>query len=279
MQYERARKNVTSASMNSTPSHPLATDGALRRRLTALARRWMGQGNDAEDMVQEAYLRTALGGLPASEAGQHAWLTTVVHHLCIDAVRRQARYQAVLAEVADDTQDLDSPERLTGRDQQVREALLHLVQRLAPEDAAAVLLYEVFGLGHAELGEISGRNEAASRQHMHRLLRRLRFDTDETDQHASHRSDAEHHALLSLCRLAMQQRDAGGLIALLQAARPMAMAASGGDKPEGISGAVGESGTSTHLMLVQGRLALAVCLGGVLLCVLPVGCNTVAEYA
>jgi RNA polymerase sigma-70 factor (ECF subfamily) len=265
--------------MTPTPSHPLATDTALRRRLTALARRWMGQGSEAEDMVQEAYVRTALGGLPVSEAGQQAWLTTVVHHLCIDAVRRQVRYQALLADVASDTQDLDSPERLTEQDQQVRKALLRLVQRLAPEEVAAVLLYEVFGLGHAELGELSGRSEAASRQHMHRLLRRLRFDVDGSDQSAGDRLEAEHHALLALCRLAMVQRDAGGLMALLQAGRPMALAAPGGYKPKGASGGAGESGTGTHLMLVQGQLALAVCLGGVLLCVLPLGCNTVAEYA
>ncbi|MEP6773615.1 MAG: sigma-70 family RNA polymerase sigma factor, partial [Polaromonas sp.] len=203
--------------MTPTPSHPLATDTALRRRLTALARRWMGQGNDAEDMVQEAYLRTALGGLPSSEAGQQAWLTTVVHHLCIDAVRRQVRYEGVLAHAADDPQEVASPERLTEQDQHVLKALLHLVQRLAPEDVAAVLLYEVFELGHAELGEISGRSEAASRQHMHRVLRRLRFEAGGTDRQAKERLDAENDALLTLCRLAMLERNASGLIALLQA--------------------------------------------------------------
>lgn len=265
--------------MTPTPPHPLATDTALRRRLTALARRWMGQGNEAEDMVQEAYLRTALGGLPDSEAGQQAWLTTVVHHLCIDAVRRQVRYQAVLAEVASDTQDLDSPERLTGQDQQVRKALLQLVQRLAPEDVAAVLLYEVFELGHAELGELSGRSEAASRQHMHRLLRRLKFEDGVTDPYSKDRLAADNDAVLALCRLAMVQRDAGGLRALLQAARPMALAAAGDCHPEASVGESGAGGTSTGLMLVQGRLALAVCLGGVLLCVLPLGCNTVVEHA
>lgn len=47
--------------MNVTPTsiHPLASDAALRRRLLALARRWVGHGADAEDLVQDAYLRTA----------------------------------------------------------------------------------------------------------------------------------------------------------------------------------------------------------------------------
>jgi RNA polymerase sigma factor (sigma-70 family) len=265
--------------MTPIPFHPLAADTALRRRLTALARRWMGQGNDAEDMVQEAYLRTAQGGLPGSEAGQQAWLTTVVHHLCIDAMRRQARYEGVLAGVANDTQATASPEHLSEQDQQVRNALLHLVQRLAPEEVAAVLLYEVFELGHAELGEISGRSEAASRQHMHRVLRRLKFGAGGTGDRAGERLDAEHDALLELGRLAMVERDAGGLIALLQAARPMALAAAVGCSPEPVGDGTGERGTTTRLMLVQGRLALAVCLGGVLLCVLPVGCDAAAECA
>lgn len=262
-----------------TPLHPLASDTALRRRLTALARRWLGQGSDAEDMVQEAYLRTALGGLPGSDAGQQAWLTTVVHHLCIDAIRRQARYEAVLSQVADDTQDVASPERLTEQDQQVLKALWLLVQRLAPEDVAAVLLYEVFELGHAELGEISGRSEAASRQHMHRVLRRLKFEAGETDHQAKEQLDAEDDALLALCRLAMVERNADGLIALLKAARPMALAAAIACAPGTPGDGAGEGGTCTRLMLVQGRLALAVCLGGVLLCVLPLGCTPVAEYA
>lgn len=261
--------------MTPIPSHPLATDTALRRRLTALARRWMGQGDDAEDMVQEAYLRTALGGLPGSEAGQQAWLTTVVHHLCIDAVRRRARYEAVLTRSADHTQEVVSPERLTEQDQQVLKALLRLVQRLAPEDVVAVLLYEVFELGHAELGEISGRSEAASRQHMHRVLRRLKFGAGGTED----RLNADNDAVLALCRLAMTQRDPGGLIALLQAARPMAFAASVACQLETPGDGAGEGATTTRLMLVQGRLALAVSLGGVLLCVLPLGCTPVAEYA
>lgn len=259
--------------MTTLPSHPFETDAALRRRLTALARRWLGPGLDAEDMVQEAYLRTASGGLPDGEAGRQAWLTTVVHHLCIDSTRRQARYAVVLAQVsAGLTQEVASPERLTEQRQNLLQALSHLVERLAPEDVAAVLLYEVFEFGHAELGAISGRSEAASRQHMHRVLRRLKYEASETHQKSKDRLDAENAALLTQCWLAMVQRDAGGLIALLQASPPMALACAAGN-PAHAGTTAAELQTSTQLMLVQGQLVLAVCLGESLLCLLPMDCN------
>lgn len=248
--------------MTETTSHPLATEAELRRRLMALARRWLGQGLDAEDMVQEAFLRTAEGGLPADEAGRQAWLTTVVHHLCIDLLRRQARYDAVLARQMPVTmRDEASPEYLAEQAQEVEAALAQLVARLAPQDIAAVLLYEIFEMGHAELGALSGRTEAASRQHMHRILRRL-----QSGPALRERADQDDETLLSLCRMAISQRQPAGLIALLQTARPTALAA-----PQASARHAPAPGgrSTTSLVLWQGRLTLAVRLGGVILCLLP----------
>jgi RNA polymerase sigma factor (sigma-70 family) len=249
--------------MTETTSHPLATEAALRRRLMALARRWLGQGLDAEDMVQEAFLRTAEGGMPADEAGRQAWLTTVVHHLCIDLLRRQARYDGVLArQVPVTALDEASPEHLAEQAQEVEAALAQLVARLAPQDIAAVLLYEIFEMGHAELGALSGRGEAASRQHMHRILRRLQGPAMRA------RADQDDETLLSLCRMAITQRQPAGLIALLQTTRPTALSA----MQTSARHASAQGGRSTtSLVLLQGRLTLAVRLGGVILCLLPLG--------
>lgn len=237
----------------------------------ALARRWLGQGADAEDMVQEAFLRTAHGDMPADDAGRQAWLTTVVHHLCIDLLRRQARHDEVLAQIDPaPVSDDRSPERLAEQAQGIEAALSHLVTRLAPADVAAVLLYEIFEMGHAELGALTGRSEAASRQHMHRTLRRLQGPTDSAQRSAGAREDDDDgDTLLSLCRMAIDQRQPGGLIALLQTMRPSALSA-------GIGSNLGAAcraghGSTTELLLVQGRLTLAVRLGGVLLCLLPLG--------
>jgi RNA polymerase sigma factor (sigma-70 family) len=261
--------------MTEFSSHPLATETALRRRLTALARRWLGQGRDAEDMVQEAFLRTARAGLPSSEAGRQAWLTTVVHHLCIDLLRRQARYDAALAQM-DPVPALDeaTPELIAQQAQDVEAALSHLVTLLAPQDVALVLLYEIFEMGHAELGALTGRTEAASRQHMHRVLRKLQDESLGATVTPHQRAYRDDETLLSLCRMAIDHRHPAGLIALLQTMRPTALAASSGAPPvhRGESGA-----TATGLVLVQGRLMLAVRLGGVLLCLLPLGREAVCS--
>jgi RNA polymerase sigma-70 factor (ECF subfamily) len=211
------------------PVHPLADDAALRKRLTALARRWLAHGDEAQDLVQDAYLRTAAAALPPTAAGREAWLVTVLHHLCIDFLRRQGRYQDILAQVVEETPqglDEDRPQRLLDQAQRVQAALAHLSRTLAPEDAATVLLYEIFEFSHAELGSLSGRSEEASRQHLHRLLKRLRStpppaspgpDDGEQDDDAAY--------LYALCRHALAQRDPGGLIAVLRACRPQTMAA------------------------------------------------------
>ncbi|GAA0489300.1 RNA polymerase sigma factor [Pigmentiphaga daeguensis] len=208
-------------------SHPLADDKALRKRLIALARRWLAHGGEAEDLVQDAYLRTAGGALPPTQAGREAWLVTVLHHLCIDFLRRQGRYQAVLAQAAEAAPgepDGDWPQRLADQAQRVEAALLHLCRTLAPGDAAAVLLYEVFGFSHAELGSLAGRSEEASRQHLHRLLRRLRSRLP-VDHGPDEDGQEDTAYLFALCRHALARRDPGGLIAVLRACRPQMMAA------------------------------------------------------
>ncbi|AZV94637.1 hypothetical protein CBF45_13680 [Bordetella sp. J329] len=216
--------------MNVTPTsiHPLASDAALRRRLLALARRWVGHGADAEDLVQEAYLRTAQGGLPETEAGREAWLVTVLQRLCIDAWRRQGRYQAILARDPLIPMD-EAPEPAAQADQarRVEQALALLIQTLSAGAVAAVLLYEVFGFGHAELGALSGRSEAASRQQMHRWLQRLRGRCAPSGGAAAvaMADEEEHSELFLLCSQALAQRDPFNLIAILRTAQPQMLGA------------------------------------------------------
>lgn len=177
--------------------------------------------------MQETWLRSADGRLPLAVSSREAWLLTVLHHLCIDAWRRQGRQQAILEQrVAEDgvpalaSQD-NAPEHLTEQARRVEQALMHLIRTLPADDVAVVLLYEVFGFSHAELGALAGRSEAASRQQLHRMLHRLRR-TAAVEQAV----DDTGSCLLALCRLALVQRDPAGLIAALKAARPQAMAPS-----------------------------------------------------
>lgn len=87
---------------------------------------------------------------------------------------------------------------------------------------AAVLLYEVFGFGHAELGALSGRSEAASRQQMHRWLQRLRGRCAPSGGAAAvaMADEEEHSELFLLCSQALAQRDPFNLIAILRTAQP-----------------------------------------------------------
>lgn len=212
---------------HSSSHHPLSDDAALRSRLVALARRWLDQTEEAEDLVQDTWLRTANdGALLDATNSREAWLITVLRHLCIDAWRRRHRYQVVLSEfskndaAASGVAGVETPEQLAEQAQRVEQALRHLTRTLPPGDVAMVLLYEVFDFNHAELGELSGRNEVASRQHLRRVLQRLRradLDDDFTDDVSD---------LFALCQLAVAQRDSAGLIAVLRTSRPQAMALS-----------------------------------------------------
>lgn len=269
--------------MPQQPAHPLATDAALRRRLISLARRWLGSGQDAPDLVQDTYLRTALGPLPPDEAGRQAWLTTVLHHLCIDQRRRQSRLEALLSDrmPADwwctEPIELDSPEHLAAQGEQVEQALTHLTQQLTPAEVAAVLLHEVFELSHLELGVLSGRTEVASRQHLRRTLQRLR-STTRSGRNPPVPTDEDSAELRALCRQALVQHDPSGLIALLGATRPLALSAppvAATVRPPHPQPAPGRS--QTRIVQAQGRLMLAVSLGDQFLCLLPLGCTAPAE--
>lgn len=79
----------------------------------------------------------------------------------------------------------------------------------------------MFGFSHAELGVLTGRSEAASRQQVHRMLRRVR-----TGPAAHAAADDEANCLLALCRAALAQRDPAALVALLRLASPQALALS-----------------------------------------------------
>ncbi|KAF1006854.1 MAG: putative RNA polymerase sigma factor SigI [Luteibacter sp.] len=204
------------------PFHSHLDDKALRLRLLALARRWSAADHDAEDLVQETYLRTAHGALSDTE-NPEAWMVTVLRNLCIDGLRRHDRYRSILANlVAGSTggTEADTPEHRLDTDQQVTMALLRLVRSLSPGDVALLLLHEVFELDHARLGELSGRSEVASRQHVRRLLARVRGDRQTWDDAYA---DEDTGDLLALCQLAVCQRDPAGLIATVRISSPMAL--------------------------------------------------------
>lgn len=207
-----------------TDSHPLIDDEALRRRLVTLARYWLAHGYEAEDLVQETWLRTAQGLPDLSPGGRQAWLVTVLRHLCVDAQRRQERHKAALSQLVpsgDENEPQNAPEVFADQAQRVERALHRLVSSLPADDVAIILLHDVFGYRHSELGALAGCSEAASRQQLHRALKRMRRPIPpRTLEH----DDTAY--LFALCQLALARRDPAGLVAVLRTARPHALALS-----------------------------------------------------
>jgi RNA polymerase sigma factor (sigma-70 family) len=249
--------------------------GADRQRLLALARRLLRTEADAEDTVQDAYLRAASARPHAPESMQ-AWLNTVVHNLAIDQLRRERLRRTYLESRARErVLGLDEAESSLEQTVAMREeciaALAELLRRVDPKEAAAILLREVFEVDYSDIARAAGKTVAASRQLIHRASARA-HRAHPPAKRQENASDDETAAYVSLCWDAIQSRNPAVLFAMV-AASPVARALS-------LPVALGESGaprTSCTLVQVQGRYAIALVLDGVLLCVVPVG--TTAEDA
>lgn len=141
-----------------------------RSLLFALAYRMLGSAMEAEDIVQEAYLRYHTTS-PQSICNLKSYLTTIVHHLCIDHLKsaRAQRENYVgpwLPEpiITGDGTALMSPLHQITDWESISMAFLVLLESLSPLERAVFLLREVFDYEYAEIAQITGRNQAACRQ-------------------------------------------------------------------------------------------------------------------
>jgi RNA polymerase sigma-70 factor (ECF subfamily) len=149
-----------------------------RSHLRAVAYRMLGSMNEADDAVQEAWLR-----LNRSDAGSirslEAWLTTVVARVCLDMLRsrksrREDELEVEAVEPAAATQEANDPEREAILADSVGLALLVVLEKLAPAERVAFVLHDVFDLPFEEIGPIVGRNAAAARLLASRARKRVR---------------------------------------------------------------------------------------------------------
>ncbi|SCG39836.1 sigma-70 family RNA polymerase sigma factor [Micromonospora coxensis] len=150
---------------------------ASRFRLASLAYRLLGSAADAEDAVQDAFLRWQAADRQRIEVPE-AWLTRVVTNLCLDRLRsaQARRERAVGAWLPDPLLDGDpmlGPADTVEQRESVSLAVLTLMERLSPLERAVYLLREAFSYHHAEIAEILDISESASQQHLHRARRRI----------------------------------------------------------------------------------------------------------
>lgn len=156
---------------------------AQRTHLRAVAYRMLGSVQDADDAVQEAWLRLQRTDTVDIE-NLPAWLTTVVSRICLDQLRtRTARREELTAEPIEVD---DALIRVATRDpaaeveqaDQVGKALMIVLDTLGPAERLAFCLHDLFGLSFEEVGQALGRSAAASRQLASRARRRVRGQTD-----------------------------------------------------------------------------------------------------
>jgi RNA polymerase sigma-70 factor (ECF subfamily) len=155
-----------------------------RPRLFAIAYRMLGTRADAEDVLQDVYLRWH-GIAEAELRSAEAWLVTVTTRLCIDRLRSvKAEREAYIGPWVPEpllAADTPSPERTAELAGDISIAFLMVLERLAPEERAAFLLREVFDTDYDDIARMLGKNAAACRQIVHRAKARVqqvrpRFD-------------------------------------------------------------------------------------------------------
>lgn len=150
---------------------------ANRGRLASLAYRLLGSAADAEDVVQDAFLRWQAADRARIEVPE-AWLTKIVTNLALDRLRsaRSRRERAVgdwLPEPLLDGDPMLGPADTAEQRESVTLAMLTLMERLSPIERAVYVLREAFSHSHAEVAEILDITESASQQHAHRARRRM----------------------------------------------------------------------------------------------------------
>jgi len=142
-----------------------------RRRLQGIAYRMLGTVAEAEEVVQDAWLRWHEADKTGFDSAE-AWLVTVVTRLSIDRLRaakvQREHYIGAWMPEPTLTDAPATPEQLLERADNVSVAFLAVLERLAPEARAAFLLREVFDADYEEVARTLGKSEAACRQLVHR---------------------------------------------------------------------------------------------------------------
>jgi len=148
-----------------------------RARLMSIAYRMLGSRNDAEDVLQDAYVRWHQADT-ASLQNTEAWLVTIVTRLSIDRLRQaKAEREYYVGQwlpepwVAEHAPPAEGPIEMAN---DLSIAFLMLLERLAPEERAAFLLKEVFDFDYEEISETMGKSMAACRQIIHRARQRVK---------------------------------------------------------------------------------------------------------
>ncbi|HMO95932.1 MAG TPA: RNA polymerase sigma-70 factor [Tepidiformaceae bacterium] len=196
-------------------AHPSDTLFEEHRRLMfGVAYRMLGSVQEAEDAVQDAYLRYRGAGVEPDHP--KAYFTTITTRLCMDRLKsaRMKREEYIGVWLPEPLIERDgdplTPESLVAREADVSMAFLMMLERLGPIERAVFLLREVFDYDYAEIAPVVERSEAACRQ----AFRRAREHVAE-ERRRFHPSAEEARMLTARFAQAVGEGDVAGLIELL----------------------------------------------------------------
>ncbi len=183
-----------------------------RGRLWSIAYRMLGSRADADDAVQEAWLRWN-GARQDEIRTPQAWLVTTTTRICIDRLKslrteREHYTGPWLPEPIVD--EAAAPDHAAELASELSVALLAVLERLAPEERAAFLLREMFDSGYGDIAQILGKSEAACRQIVSRATKRVREERPRVQV-----SPEAKQKMLNAFMTAVQAQDQRALLELL----------------------------------------------------------------
>ena len=179
-----------------------------RARLRAVAYRMLGSSSDAEDAVQETWLKLSRADSQGVE-NLGGWLTTVLARVCLDMLRaRGSRREEPLA-AANDAPGEGSPEDDLAMADSIGPALLLVLETLAPAERVAYVLHDMFDLSFNEIARMLDRTPIATRQLASRARRRVQG----TEPPAA--SSGQHREVVSAFLAASRDGDFEQLLAVL----------------------------------------------------------------
>ncbi|VWX62959.1 RNA polymerase subunit sigma-24 [Burkholderiales bacterium 8X] len=198
------------------PASPTDLFQASRKRLQRIAYRMLGSTEEAEEVVQDVWLRWHEIHDPAAAFDKpEAWLVTTTTRLAIDRLRmakvRREQYPGLWLPEPQLSDSPPTPEQVLGRADDISMAFLFMLERLAPEARAAFLMREVFDADYDEVASVIGKSEAACRQLVHRAKKQLR----EAEGPRQTVTPETHRRVMERFVAAMQTGDIAGLKSML----------------------------------------------------------------
>jgi RNA polymerase sigma factor (sigma-70 family) len=169
-----------------------------RPRLRAVAYRMLGSTSEAEDAVQETWLRVTRADTGAVD-NLGGWLTTVVAHVCLDMLRaRKTRESAAPALRDEGAAGTTDPEREVLLAEAVGYAMMIVLETLSPAERVAFVLHDLFAISFEDIGVIVGRSAVATRQLASRARRCVQGAGEREEELPSQREVA--HAFMAASR-------------------------------------------------------------------------------